>query len=101
MVEYEFSKLGTRVRFPSPARMNKDRFVKIAGWLGVVFIILAYGLISLRLVNAGNFFYILLNILGSVGIIIEAGSKKDLQPVVLNIFWLAIAAISLYISFTR
>jgi hypothetical protein len=72
-----------------------DKTIKIIGWAGVVFILGAYILVSFSLISPKNIIYPLLNLFGSVGIIIEAGSKRDLQPVVINIFWMIIAVLAI------
>lgn len=65
------------------------------GWYGVLAILLAYFLVSINIIIAHSFTYQLLNFTGALGIIIEAWSKKDAQPVILNIVWACIALIIL------
>lgn len=67
----------------------------LLGWVGVVFILVAYALVSLQIVYSGDIVYILLNILGSLGLIFSSFHKKDSQPVVLNIIWLLVAFVGL------
>jgi hypothetical protein len=75
-----------------------QKFIQVIGWYGVVAIILAFALISFSVVEVKSFWYIFLNITGAIGIMAEAKSKKDNQPFVLNIFWLAIALLGLIIK---
>lgn len=67
----------------------------IAGWIGVALILLAYTGNSFDFLSAQSVVYILLNIFGSIGIIIEARHKKDLPALWLNIIWASIACIGL------
>jgi nucleoside diphosphate kinase len=67
----------------------------ILAWYGVSAILLAYMLLSFKVLSADSLLYQLLNLSGSIGIIVQAAAKKDTQPVVLNIIWslVALAAI--------
>ena len=73
--------------------MNK--LFNIFGWLGVFFITAAYALISFSIIASNNIIYQLLNLLGAGGIVFSSYIKRDMQPVVLNIFWGLIALIAL------
>jgi hypothetical protein len=72
--------------------------VNSCGWLGVILIVGAYGLNVGGMLQAQDTLYLLMNIGGSAGIIINSYYKKDIQPVVLNIFWLIIALVGIIIS---
>ena len=74
----------------------KKTLVAYAGWYGVVAILAAYALLSFNIVGSKNLIYQLLNLSGAIGIIIEAASKKDKQPVVLNIVWAIIALFGIF-----
>lgn len=71
------------------------RLIQFVGWYGVAAIILAYLLNSFSVVDSDSLSYQLLNLSGALGLITEAASKKDAQPVVLNIVWSAIALIAI------
>lgn len=71
------------------------KWVEIIGWYGVIAILLAYLLNSLDIIKTSNIFYPLLNLTGSLGIIVKAWRQKDYQPIVLNLIWSTIAIISL------
>jgi hypothetical protein len=73
----------------------KHKAENVIGWYGVLAIILAYGLVSFNVITAKSISYQVLNLSGAVGIVVEALSKKDAQPVVLNIIWAVIAAIAI------
>ena len=64
---------------------------QVIGWYGVVAIVIAFTLLNFGILGTDSLVYQLLNLTGAIGIIIEAGSKKDYQPVALNIVWLLVA----------
>lgn len=74
--------------------MNNKRFIEVAGWFGVVLILLAYSLNIFGAIDSRSTLYQALNAVGAIGIIIDGVGKKDMQPVVLNIVWLVIAVIA-------
>jgi hypothetical protein len=65
------------------------------GWYGVLAILLAYLLVSFNVIESKSLGYQLLNLTGALGIVVEALSKKDAQPAVLNIAWATIAALAI------
>lgn len=72
------------------------RIKQIIGWYGVMAIVVAFALLNFGVLDTDSLAYQLLNITGSISIIIEASSKKDYQPVVLNIVWLLVATYGLW-----
>ena len=72
----------------------KPRF-QVIGWIGMILILAAYFLISFDILTVHNIWYQLMNIVGSFGLVLVAFGRKDWQPMVLNIVWILIAAISL------
>ncbi len=64
-------------------------------WCGVVAILLAYALNSFSWLSAQSAFYLALNIVGSLAVVVEAQEKKDTPAVALNIAWAVIGAIGL------
>ncbi len=71
------------------------RFIQFVGWYGVAAIVLAYLFNSFGVLDSHSLGYQLLNLSGALGLICEAASKKDAQPVVLNIVWSSIALIAI------
>lgn len=71
------------------------RPIDVAGWAGVAAIVAAYFLAAHNLLNPTDGRYLALNLIGSMLVMAEAFSKKDYQPVVLNLVWagITIAAI--------
>lgn len=68
----------------------------LAGWYGVMAILLAYTLLSFKALTADSLPYQLLNLTGAIGIMYEAHAKKDTQPVVLNIVWAIVALTAIF-----
>jgi hypothetical protein len=67
----------------------------LIGWYGVMAILLAYTLLSFKALTPDSLPYQLLNLTGALGIMFEAYSKKDTQPVVLNIVWAFVALLAI------
>lgn len=74
--------------------MQKKLTQKI-GWVGVVAILLAYSLLNFGILSSSNPTYLGLNFIGAIAIAYEAWSKRDQQPMVLNIIWAVIALLAL------
>lgn len=73
----------------------KRQLISIVGWYGVLAILAAYILVTNDILSAKSLPYQLLNLTGAVGIAVVAASRKDKQPVVLNIIWAIIAAVAI------
>lgn len=65
------------------------------GWIGSILYVIAYLLLTLKKMTADNPIYHLLNILGAVGLIINAFHWGNLPSVAVNIVWLLIGAFAL------
>jgi hypothetical protein len=77
----------------------KRRLIEVGGWIGAVMVILAYSLVSFQVIDASNWVYSLLNIVGGIGLIAVSIVKKAYQPVLINIFWICIAVLALAQNF--
>lgn len=73
----------------------KAKEISYLGWYGVVAILAAYALVSFNVIAVKSYPYQLLNLTGALCIAIEAASKKDRQPAVLNAIWAVIALIAI------
>ena len=73
-------------------RHKTENFI---GWIGVVAIVAAYLMVSFKIIEPSNIYYQLMNLAGSICIITEATTKKDYQPIVINVFWGIIAIIAI------
>lgn len=67
-----------------------ETLVAIVGWLGVVFYIMAYLLLSIGKLTSKNPLFHLLNILGATGLITDSAYHKDSPNLVVNVVWLLI-----------
>jgi hypothetical protein len=70
---------------------------EIAGWYGVLAILIAYGLNSFNVWGSQSIPYQLLNLSGAICVGWSALAKKAYQPFALEVAWALIAAISLAI----
>jgi hypothetical protein len=68
-----------------------EQLTEAAGWIGVVCILGAYGALSFGYLDATSLWYHGINLVGGVGIIIDAVSDKNYQPAVLNAVWIGFA----------
>lgn len=75
-------------------RINK-KVANVVGWYGTIAILLAYALVSFRVISVSGYVYQLLNFTGALGIVAVATLKDDEQPAVLNIVWAIIALIAI------
>ena len=69
-------------------------FYSVNGWGGAILILVAYFLVSFSIVSPQGMLYQVLNIAGSVGLTLEAFSKRDQPRVVLNAIWALIAIVA-------
>jgi len=76
-------------------KQQREQVTELAGWLGVIFILIAYGLLSFGVLSADHIGYHALNLVGGVGIIVDALADKNYQPAVLNLIWIAIAVFAI------
>ncbi len=70
--------------------------IEVIGWAGVAAIVGGYALISFGVLDPSQLSYQLLNLSGAIGIIISSLSKKDYQPVVLNVIWIVVAVTAIF-----
>lgn len=73
----------------------KKTALEIFGWYGAVAIIAAYALVSTGILAGDSFWFQILNLTGSMGILAVSLAKRVFQSVILNIVWSAIAVFAL------
>ena len=73
----------------------KKTFYQICGWGGAFVILVAYFLISFSIISSHTILYQGLNVVGSLGLTIEAFSKRDQPLTWLNAIWVAIALVAI------
>ena len=73
----------------------KKKCIEAIGWLGVAMVVGAYALNTFGVIESQSIIYAMLNIVGSIGIAVDAWFVKNYQPVVLNIIWMIIAIVNI------
>jgi hypothetical protein len=76
-------------------RIRAALITEMAGWLGAVALLLAFGLVAAGLVQPSSGFYLGLNLFGALGLARASLSRRAYSPALLNIVWAVIAAFSL------
>ncbi len=74
---------------------KKGLLFEIFGWGGTAAVLIAYALVSWRVLSPDSFAAACLNLLGGLGIASLSIKKRAYQPAFLNVFWAAIALIVL------
>ncbi len=67
----------------------------MAGWLGAVALLLAFGLGAASVVQSSSVAYLALNLFGALGLAHASLSRRAYSPALLNVVWALIAALSL------
>ena len=75
-------------------QVRQNRYIEAVGWLGTGLIILAFALISYDFIDAQSYIYLGMNLVGAMGVVAVSLWKRVYQTVILNIFWIGIAAIA-------
>lgn len=75
--------------------MSIHLIVDIVGWIGAALILIAYFLVSTRRVEGNALSYQILNIFGSVFLIVNTFYYRAFPSTFVNIIWIAIALYSL------
>ncbi|TCD27794.1 hypothetical protein EZ456_07550 [Pedobacter psychrodurus] len=65
--------------------------INIIGWLGAILYIIAYFLLTIHAISSSSFAYHFLNVLGAIGLTINACYLKDSPNIIVNLVWLLIA----------
>jgi hypothetical protein len=68
----------------SKQKNQTNKIIEVLGWIGVVMGLGAYTLVVFRVVEASNYWYLLLNVVGSAFLVIECIKKTDWQSAVTN-----------------
>ncbi len=67
----------------------------LAGWIGMILLIVGYSMISFKKVKSKSKTFHLINLFGAIGILVNAFYNKLFPVIILNIFWIIISIISL------
>ena len=71
-------------------------WIDALGWIGAVQILTAYALISLKKVEGDSLAYQLLNIFGSILLVINTYYWNALPSTLVNVIWLIIALVAVF-----
>ena len=75
--------------------MNVNLTIDILGWLGAAALLLAYTGVSLGKLEARSRLYQVLNLVGSIGLVANAGWYGAFPSAFVNVIWISVALISL------
>lgn len=75
--------------------------IEILGWTGTMLLLVAYALVSTRKVEGDSVPYQLMNIVGSILLIVNTGYHGAYPSAFLNVFWMAIAVFAIRRVFSR
>lgn len=78
-----------------PNRFHAALSTEVAGWLGAVALLLAFGLGAAHIVEPSSAVYLGLNLFGALGLARASLLRRAYSPALLNMVWAAIAAFSL------
>lgn len=78
--------------------IKTHRLIEGIGWIGVLCIVIAYITVTLEVIEPSSFTYGLLNIFGSLGILLSSYAKRDFQPILLNTIWIVVAIIGIVVN---
>ena len=70
--------------------------IDIAGWSGVVALLIAYGLVSTKRIEGDAVVYQLLNLVGAILLIVNSSYHSAFPSVVVNVIWVGIALFALW-----
>ena len=76
--------------------MDTTLIVNIIGWLGSAAVVLAYALVSTNRVNGDSLLYQLLNLIGSIFLIVNTVYLGALPSAFVNTMWVGIAMYALW-----
>jgi hypothetical protein len=75
--------------------MAPTSYIDIVGWIGSAAVVSAYALISLNKLNGRSRVYQALNLVGSLGLVVNTAYYRAYPSTFVNIVWLVIAAFAL------
>lgn len=67
----------------------------VAGWVGMALILVSYAGGVFGWLNTHHLPYLLMNLFGSLGLVMQTRSRHDVPPMVLNIVWVVIAILGI------
>ncbi len=73
--------------------------IDVVGWAGAALLLVAYGLVSARKVTGGSTAYQLLNLVGSILLMVNTAYYSAYPSTFVNVIWLLIATGALWKAF--
>lgn len=67
--------------------MKITKIKNTIGWIGLIFILIAYFLNSFSFLDKNNLIYQFLNLIGALFIFYDSFKNKNYPPAVLNLIW--------------
>lgn len=71
-------------------------FIEIIGWLGAIFVLTAYILLSINKISSKGYLYQMLNLSGAIFLIINTFYLKAYPSMFVNVVWVGIAILGMY-----
>ena len=75
--------------------------IDIAGWIGVIALLIAYGLVSTKRIEGDAVIYQLLNLAGAALLIVNSFYYGAYPSVVINVIWIGIAIFALWQKWSK
>ncbi len=73
-----------------------DLLIEIVGWLGASAVLSSYALLSARRMSSQSSAYQLLNVVGAVGLLLNAAWNGAVPSAAVNVLWLGIGVHALW-----
>lgn len=70
--------------------------IEMVGWIGAALVLLAYGLLSAHRLNSRSVTYQMLNIGGSIGLVVNTLWNGAIPSAAVNLIWMGIGAHALW-----
>ncbi len=70
-------------------------WIEAAGWIGMVVLLISYGLASAGKLSGTHYMYHILNFFGGLGILINAMSRGVKAQVGIEVAWMTIAVVGI------
>ena len=75
--------------------MGNNLLIDMIGWIGVISLLLAYSLVSMRKVEGDSLVYQSMNLVGSAFLIVNSFHYRAFPSVGVNVVWVGIAAFTM------
>lgn len=76
--------------------LTSGEIIDLVGWIGGLEVIIAYALVSMKKVDGGSFMFQMLNLTGSILLIINTAFHQAYPSAFVNVVWSGIAIYAMY-----